>query len=146
MVASSIRMPLLVCVQSPVTVQLVLPVHTFSARACLSQKTMNLLCAKGRMNNSSHFQTGPTLERARFKRSDEAAVPSRVDHRAHDPCGPQLIVYSRDSPYRFQQFPEAPFATRVDVRLLALEPQPEHSDLARRAMQRLPLLNVVHGM
>jgi hypothetical protein len=101
---------------------------------------------RGRMNNSSHFQTGPTLERARFKRSDEAAVPSRVDHRAHDPCGPQLIVYSRDSPYRFQQFPEAPFATRVDVRLLALEPQPEHSDLARRAMQRLPLLNVVHGM
>ena len=100
---------------------------------------------RGRMNNSSHFQTGPTLERARFKRSDEAAVPSRVDHRAHDPCGPQLIVYSRDGSYRLS-FLKRPSRTRVDVRLLALEPQPEHSDLARRAMQRLPLLNVVHGM
>ena len=85
---------------------------------------------RGRMNNSSHFQIGPTLERARFKRSDEAPVPSRVDHCAHDPCGKVraplggVIVYSRDSPYRLQQFPERPSRTRVDVRLLALEPQP----------------------
>src|SRR3974390_3441890 len=44
--ASLTTIPLLACVQSPVTVQLVLPESTFCGLPDESQQTRNLLCAK----------------------------------------------------------------------------------------------------